>query len=456
LGENTIHIIHEEDLVNFYAKAEESFTIDIQQIITSINVGNYPDAVLLGDTLTLDVNLSGFESNISTEIGVYLDDIFFDTIATDAFGNATVYLNINTRFLPGMHTFHMIYNGTERYTSSFIIFEVNIMSPVLLNLEIPATPIIGSTSKITITVLDYFGRPFEGKLITLSDNTNGLNTTLQVLFNPPFSDILFPFLGPSGMHNLRLKVGNPFITNDTHYLSLLVWSRPLLVLQESSVFHYASPDQEIFFTVKLTDYNGNCSFRTLQIIINGLTTLSEITDSDGIASLKIIVPHSEGTYNISIVYLGNNTLYEISTKYDYQLIVCRLIPVRLHIYYFEVLPPLQEVIIHLRVQCLNGSVLAGIQIKFNWLSLEINAQSQQGGLLMLHLPIPSEKGNYSLHYEVESGYGLSYSSGSIEVSILLEDVLASQGIGIGGFAFSITVSLITIAIPVIKQRYLTK
>jgi hypothetical protein len=287
----------------------------------------------------------------------------------------------------------------------------------------------------------------------LSDNTNGINTTLQFPFNPPVSNILFPFFGPPGVHNLQLKVENSYATNNTYYLALLVWSKPLLVLQECNVVHYASPNQEITFTIKMTDWNGNCSFRVLQTMINGITTTSEITDSLGITLLKIIAPSSEDIYNISIIYLGNSTLYEFSVKYDYPLLVSQHIPVKLDVYFLEVFPPLNEVTIHLKVQCLNGSMLAGIQIKFIWLSYEVSAQSQQGGSLMLHLPIPSERGNYLLHYEVESGYGLSYSSGFIEVPIQLEDILASQGIGIVGFAFSIMLSLITIAIPVIRHRY---
>jgi hypothetical protein len=456
LGENIIRIVHEEDLTNFYARAEESFTIEIQQIVTSIDVGNYPNTVLLGDTITIDVNLLGFEDNISSEIGVYLDDIIFDTLVTNDFGNATVYLNVDTRFTPGIHTFQIIYNGTERYTSSFIIFELHIMSPALLDFEISETPIVGTAAEMTISVHDYFGRPFESALITLSDNTSGLNTTIQVPYNHSSSHFLFPFFGPPGKHNLQVKVGNPFITNDTHYLSLLVWSKPLLVLQESNIFHYASPNQEIFFSIRLVDWNGNCSFRVLQIVINGLPVISETTDTDGIASLKVIAPYSEGIYNISIIYSGNNTLYEISAMYYYHLIVSRLIPIHLEVYNLEVLPPLQELILNLKVKCLNGSMLAGIQIKFIWLSTEIRSQSQQEGALTLHLPVPSEKGNYSLYYEVENGYGLAYSSGSIEITILQEDVLASQGIGIGGFAFSIMVSLVTIAIPVIRQRYLAR
>ncbi|MFW9906952.1 MAG: hypothetical protein ACFFEF_00120 [Candidatus Thorarchaeota archaeon] len=456
LGENIIRVIHQEDLVNFYAETEESFIIDVQKVAISLKIENHPDEVLLGDNLTIDIHLSGDDGGFSAEIRVYVDDGFFDTLMTDALGNATFYLDVDTRFMSGLHIFQLIYNGTERYTSSFINFELKIMSPALVDIDIPANPLIGNITPIKIAVSDYFGRPFEGTLIILSDNTSGFNTTLQVLHSPPNSEIQFPFSAPPGMHYLKLVLENPFITNGTHYFSLLVWSRPLLILLESNIIHYASLAQELLFTIRLTDWSGNCSHRPLQILLNDLVIFAETTDNDGIAFLKIIAPNLEGLYNISIVYTGNNTLFETSAQYDYKLTVSRLIPVHLELYQFEVLPPLQEVTIQLRAQCLNGSLLAGIPISFIWLSYEVIVQSEQGGALILHLPVPSEGGNYSLHYEIMSGHGISYSSGSIKILILSIDALASQGIGIGGFAISIMASLATITIPMIKHRYLTK
>ncbi|PNX52410.1 MAG: hypothetical protein BV458_09735, partial [Thermoplasmata archaeon M9B2D] len=78
-GENIIRVIHQEDLINFYAETEESITIDIQQIATSLKVENHPNDVLLGDSLTIDINLSAGDSGISTEVRVYVDDDLFDT-----------------------------------------------------------------------------------------------------------------------------------------------------------------------------------------------------------------------------------------------------------------------------------------------------------------------------------------------------------------------------------------
>jgi hypothetical protein len=456
LGENTISVLYDEDLTNFYARTEESFTIQVQQLATMINVSNHPDELLLGDILTFGVNLSESEGGISAKIDIYLDDVFFDAIISNSAGNATLLFNIDSRFMPGLHTLHIIYNGSERYSSSFIAFELNVMSPAFLNIEIPETPLVGIATRISISVLDYFGRSFEGTVIMLSDNTNDINTTMQVLYSPPISHILFPIVNSPGIHSLQLKLGNAFITNNTYYFSLVAWSKPAFVLQESNVAHYASLGQEVVLKIKLADWNGNCTFRAIQIMINGTTMMAESTDDYGIASLKIIVPHIEGIYNISIVYAGNSTLYEVSAKYDYQLTVSHLIPVQLVMYYYEVIPPLQEVTVYLGVRCLNGTWLAGIQIAFTWLSHELSSLSQQEGVLTLHLPVPLESGDYLLYYEVMSGYGLSYSSDSFELSILQNDIVASQGIGIGGFIASILISLTTITIPVIRRRYLNR
>jgi hypothetical protein len=70
------------------------------------------------------------------------------------------------------------------------------------------------------------------------------------------------------------------------------------------------------------------------------------------------------------------------------------------------------------------------------------------------MPIPPEGGHYSLNYEVEGDDGLSYSAGSIEISILQADILASQGVGIVGFAVSLTITLVSVVIPLIRQKHL--
>ena len=454
LGENVISIVHELNLVDYYADTEESFTIDIRQIVVSIDVGSPPTEAMLGDILSLEVNLSCTEGGISAELGVFLDDTYIDAVFTDALGTGTLFLPLDSRFVPGICTFEIVYNGTARYTSSDNDFELRIVSPALVDIWIPSAPVIGFDAEIEMTVLDRLGRPFGGTYVTVIDASNGFNTTLQFLYDYSTQAFFFPILGSPGQHNLRIELGNPFITNDTCHYSLTVWSAPVFLLQECNILHYASPDQEILFAIRLTDFSGNCSNRNLTILINDFPAWSASTNSEGMASLTVNAPESEGAYNVSFFYAGNTSQYELSTRYDYELTVSRLMPVRIQMSHFEVLPPLQEVTMLLTVRCLNGSLLGGITVEFIWLLQEYYVQSQNEGILTLHVPIPPESGYYSLNYEVEGGYCLSYSAGSIEIPILQADILASQGVGIVGFAVSLMITLSSVVIRLVRQKQL--
>jgi hypothetical protein len=452
LGENTIRVVHQEDIINFYASAEESITVDIQQIPTSINTNSRPVEITLGNSLDFEANLTGSGGGISAEIGVFMDGILIDSMTTDVLGSCSYSLVIDTRFSPGIHTFQLMYNGSERYASSFASFNLRIVSPVFMNIDSPAFPIIGNTMEFKIELRDYYDRPFDETMIRFSDSSSMLNYTSQISYVPPSSSIWFPILGPPGPHILNLELVNSFITNGSYSISLLVWSRPDMTLEESSILHYASPQQELAFSFKMTGWSGNCSNRIWNVLVNGLYNFSIATDSDGIASFIISAPNSEGMYNLSLVYDGNTELYELTVKCEYLFMVRYSIPAHAELVEYEVVPPLQEVIIHLRIRCLNGTLLPGIYTRFIWLSQTNYVQSQIGGLLTLHLPVPHENGTYHLYYEVDGGYGLSRSAGSIEITILLQDVLASQGVGIEGFIFSIILSFGAISLPIIRQR----
>ena len=454
LGENVICIVHELNLVDCYASTDESFIVDIRQLAASIDVENHPTQVTLGDTLCFELGLSCSEGGISAELGVFLDDTFIDTVYTDVLGTGMLFLTLDSRFVPGMSTFEIVYNGTARYASSVNDFELSIVSPALVSIWVPSVPVIGRDAEIEMTVLDCLGRPFRGTYITVLDASNGLNTTLQFLYGSSIATMLFPILGPAGQHNLLIELQNRFITNDTCCYSMTVWSAPLFLLQECNILHYASPNQELLFAIGLADFAGSCSYRNLTILINDFPAMSASTNPDGIASLTVNAPESEGAYSISFLYGGNVSQYELSTRYDYELIVSRQIPVRIEMSHFEVLAPLQEVAMLLRARCLNGSLPVGITVKFIWLLHDYYVQSQEGGVLTLHMSIPPEGGYYSLNYEVEGDDSLSYSSGSIEIPILQADILASQGVGIVGFAVSLMITLVSAVVPLIKQKHL--
>ena len=205
---------------------------------------------------------------------------------------------------------------------------------------------------------------------------------------------------------------------------------------------------------QLTDWSGNISYQPIHLLCNNVIVGSSVTDEYGIAILSALAPNHEGKYNLSIVYPMNTTRYEFSAKLDYHLTVSTSIPVLIELDYYEIIPPLQQISIFLRVQCLNGSLLEGISIRILWESIDSYTLTRQGGTAVIHLPIPSTSGNYTLYYEVEQKNGLVASSGTINISISLIDILSSQGIGINGFAIGIVSSFAIVVIPLIRRKYL--
>ena len=453
LGDNTIQIVHEQDLLNYYGHTETQFMLEIQQIQVSIQSNFSLESILLDDMLTLEVKLQSSDGGISSNLEIFFDGNPMTVMNTDYSGNGTLYLNIDEEFSLGHHFLSIIYNGSERYTETSLNLEFDVISPAIIEIIVPTATTIGQNSNIPISLYDILGRPIEG-MLTISDTTNGQNTSMQIPYEATSFTFEFPILSPVGSHNLLIEIENPFVTNNSIMYSIVVWSQPMITLQHTDIFHFASLNQELIFTIHLMDWSGNASYRSIHLLCNDEMMTSSITDEHGFAILSTIAPGQEGLYNLSIVYLMNTTRFELSSKLDYHLSVSTSIPLLVELDYYEVIPPLQQVSIFLRVQCLNGSLIENILIRIMWESTDSYALTQRGGILAIHLPVPNTSGNYLLYYEVEKNHNLAASSGTINISISLTDILTSQGIGINGFAIGIVTSFGIVAIPLIRRRYL--
>jgi len=453
IGENVIQIVHEQDIANYYDRAETHFSIEIQKIQTLIQSNFSLDSIPLSANLDLEVELGSIEGGISANLEVLLDGSPLTATTTDYSGDGTIHLDINEQFSLGSHFLTIIYNGSERYTETSFNIEFDILSPAILNLTLPTSAVIGLDTNMTISLCDILGRPIEGTL-TISDILNGRNMSIQTPQNTIDINIEFPILGPVGLHDILLEIGNPFVTNKSIIHSIIVWSQPKFGLHHSNILHFASPNQELTFIVQLTDWSGNISFQSIQLLCNEKIVSSSQTDENGIAIITSLASSHEGIYNLSIVYPMNMTRYELPTKLDYNLTVSISIPVLVELDHYEVIPQLQKISIFLQVQCLNGSFIEGIIIKIIWESIEGYTVTQQGGITVIHLPVPDTSGNYTLYYKIEQTHNLAFSTGTITIPISLIDILQSQGIGINGFAIGILASFVIVAIPLIRQKYL--
>ena len=453
IGENVIRVVHEQDIDNYYERADTLFSIEIQKIQTLIQSNFSLDSIPLSAILNLEVELRSIEGGISANLEVLLDGSPLTVTTTDNSGNGTIHLDIDEHFSLGSHLLTIIYNGSERYAETSFNIEFDILSPAILDFTVHTSAVIGLDTNMTISLFDILGRPIEG-MFTISDISNGRNMSIQTPHDTIDINIEFPIWGPVGSHDILLEIRNPFVTNNSIMYTIIVWSQPEFGLQHSNILHYASPNQEITFIVQLTDWSGNISFQSIQLLCNGKIVSSSKTDGNGIAIITSLASNHEGLYNLSIVYPMNMTRYELPAKLDYHLTVSISIPVLVKLDHYEVIPQLQKISIFLQVQCLNGSFVEGIIIKIIWESIEGYTATQQGGISVIHLPVPDTSGNYTLYYEIEQNHNLAFSAGTITIPISLIDVLNSQGIGINGFAIGILASFVIVAIPLIRQKYL--
>ena len=454
LGENTIRIVHEQDIVSYYERAETLFSVEIQKLQTSVQ-SNFPlDSILLNDSISFEVNLTSIDGGISANLEVLLDGSHLTVVTTDIIGNTTINLTIDEQFSLGHHFLTIFYNESERYSENSCIIEFDVFSPAIINVELFSPAVIGLETDVTISLCDVLGRPIE-TVLTVSDITNDQNMTIQMPQDTININIKFTFFGPVGLHDLVIEIGNQFVTNRTIMNGIVIWSQPELTLLHSNILNFASPNQELIFIFQLTDWSGNISHHSVHLLRDGEIIISAITDERGMAVISTIAPSHEGVYNFSVIYPLNVTRYELSTKFDYPLTVSISIPVLVELDHYEVVPPLQKVTIYLQVTCLNGSLIEGIRINIIWLSIENYAITQQGGILVIDLPVPESSGNYTLYYAIEQNYNLASSIGSIDIFISVIDILTSQGIGISGFAIGILTSFAIVAIPLIRQKYLS-
>jgi len=454
IGENVIQIVHEQDIDNYYERAENQFSIEIQKIQTLIQSNFSLDSIPLSATLNLEVELRSIEGGISSNIEVLLDGSPLTVTTTDNSGYGTIHLDIDERFSLGSHSLNIIYNGSERYAETSFNIEFDIISPATLEFTVlPTSAVIGLDTNMTISLFDILGRPIEG-MLTISDISNGQNMSIQTPQDTIDINIEFPIWGPVGLHDIMLEIGNPFVTNKSIIYTIIVWSQPEFGLQYSNILHFASPNQELTFIVQLTDWSGNISFQSIQLLCNEKIVSSSTTDENGIALITSLASSHEGIYNLSITYPMNMTRYELPAKLDYHMTVSISIPVLVELDHYEVIPQLQKISIFLQVQCLNGSFVEGIIIKIIWESIEGSTVTQQGGISVIHLPVPATSGNYTLYYEIEQNHNLASLTGTIIIPISLIDVLNSQGIGINGFAIGILASFVIVSIPLIRQKFL--
>ena len=457
LGSNDIRVVYQQDLVNYLEASEYTFTVNIEKKPTSLTLqGSFPDELTLNDITDLFVELSDANKSLPNEpLEVLLDGIPLLLANTNSSGIAHFQIYIDERFTLDSHMLTILYNGTERYTESYLETSLDVSSPAKMMISVPESAEIGADVEIELTITDLFDRIIPNSLISIFDSTSNQRFTISPSQTETNTIFHYELLGPTGIHTLIIEITeNSFITNTSSSCTFTAWSSPEISLLDCNVEHYASPGQEIVFEIHMLDWAGNCSAKLLDLLIDDEIQFSVVTDTIGRATFSFSVPHAENLYNISIRFSGNITVFELPTKLDYNLQVTRLMPIRLKLDFYETVASFHELSVHITVECFNGSTPKGVQVNFEWLDSNINTESVEQGIIILHLRVPATSGIYVLHFESEISSSVLSTNGSFLIEISTSDIMSLEGVGIAGLAIALIASVGITSVPIIRRRYL--
>jgi hypothetical protein len=188
--------------------------------------------------------------------------------------------------------------------------------------------------------------------------------------------------------------------------------------------------------------------------MNDTVLPSQITDSYGFANVTLFAPETEGRYVLLLKVNGSSLSYEISSILEYTLIVSRVMPVRVDLVRYIISPELREIRVHLMMKCLNGTLVDGVTLNYEWLAIRASTVAIHSGQIELILPMPPSAGVFRLYHHTDGTQHLRPSSGHLLIVISQADVHAAQGIGILGLVLTLCVSISLVGIPALYRRHL--
>ena len=423
---------------------------------TLLELSQNSTILVLDDLLSLDVHLVD-DSNYSipdAEISVSVNSIPLATELTNSSGEVNFVIRIDERFSLGAQSIIIHYNGSPLFSHSSAGASVEITSPISIIVRVSEDCVIGSILDVETTITDEFNRSLSDAILLFSDLTSGQNVSMPI-DGEPTNNLQYLVQGPPGIHIVSIEVvGNPFIFNNQYILNFTAWSNSVLVVENSSVNHYSSPGQDIVISVRLLDWNGNGSLKPLQLFIDDELHTSATTDINGLATFEFTSPTTENQYNISIHYSGTLENYELGTKFDYNLFVTLRMPIVIELQRYEVSTPLHEISLFLMVRGMNGTLLNGVVVNFEWLSSNTTTESTNGGWIHLQLELPSMSGSHFLYYTSIATSSVESASGVILIVLSTTDVQSIEGIGITGMLLALGASIGLVTVPIVRRKYL--
>ena len=448
LGQNSIQITFDGDMISYHRATTETFFIEVNQIQSSIQVlDTSQEFPRINQTVSMTV-VGFFDAKPMnfTVLSLYLDETKLLDVSTNSTGHANITFHLGENFVLGTNYLQITFSGTERYTSSVLEVPLFVTSYALLEISIEEPIVVGELTEIFVDLHDELNRSIPNATITLIDTYSEQHGTL--ISSPSSTKYEFSIFieGAKGERFFHIDLSmNPFLLNHSLDVSFIVWSRSDLVVTKSSILGYASPLQSVTFEVHLSDYEGNLPACLIEVYSPVFETISEyITTAEGTTTVSIIASEEEGLYYLHIYYGGNIQEYILPNELQINFSVLKVIPVRITLLDYSV-DALKTISVKLSIIALNGTPLDGIVLDYYWLGSQGYSVSETG-VVNLHLQIPIRADIYTLSYEIHEINGILPCQGKLLIIISSIDANAGEGIGILGIITGLSSSL---SIPVI-------
>ncbi len=455
LGQNSIQITFDGDMLSYNRATTETFLIEVNQIQSSIQVlDTSQEFPRINQTVSMTV-VGSFDTEPMdfTTISLYLDEIKLLDVSTNSTGHANITFHLGKNFVLGTNYLQIIFTGTERYTPSVLEIPFFVTSYAFLEVSIEEQIVVGEFTEIFVDLHDELNRSIPNATIALIDTYSEQHGTLISSLSSARYEFSIFIEGAKGERSLHIDLSiNPFLLNHSFDVSFIAWSKSDLVVIKSSILGYASPLQSVTFEVHLSDYEGNLPACLIEVHSPVLETISEyITTAEGTTTVSIIASEEEGLHYLSIYYSGNHQEYILPNELQISFSVLKVMPVRIALVDYSISDVLKSISVKLSIIALNGTPLDGTVLDYYWLGSQGYAVSEMG-VINLHLQIPTRADIYTLSYETNEINGILSCQGELLIIISSIDANSGEGIGIFGIITGLSSSLSIPVIALIRRK----
>lgn len=312
-GNITYRAVFEGDAT--YTGDEDSVTVTVTKIPTSITLSEGSSSIYVGDTPSLSGTLKDSSNNgiTSVSVKIYQGNTLLGTVTTGA-GGAFSYTGSATT-ASGSLTYHAVYEGTSSYasvTSSDVTITVSKIA-TSLNIDVPLSLVYSDAFNITGTLTDSNNNGINNATVKLKVG----NTVVDTGTTNSSGIVQFTQTPVSmGNHTFQLvfETTNKYLAVDSQTVTRDI-NKETSVITVTSPIPYSSwySDGSITITGVLTDNDGEViAGKSIKVYEAGESLLATLTTGSNGAFSGSISGLSVGDHKLVITF-NADTYYTAST-----------------------------------------------------------------------------------------------------------------------------------------------